>query len=48
MAGSTIKDFKDLDVWRVARELRLDTIAQRTAQLLNGYLRATLALKKVA
>jgi len=127
MAGSTIKDFKDLDVWQVAREFRnemykvaralpdseryalgtqirraatsvtaniaegfgrfgyqenaqfcrqargslfelrdhlttcvdqgfiatkegerLDTIAQRTAQLLNGYLRATLALKRVA
>ena len=27
---------------------RLDTIAQRTAQLLNGYLRSTLALKRAA
>ena len=127
MAQSTIKDFKDLDVWQVARELRtemykvartlpdfekfalgtqirraassvtaniaegfgrfsyqenaqfcrqargsvfelrdhlttcvdqgyittkegerLDTIAQRAAQLLNGYLRATLALKRAS
>src|SRR5271157_551173 len=127
MAQSTIKDFKDLDVWQVARELRtemykvartlpdfekfalgtqirraassvtaniaegfgrfsyqenaqfcrhargslfelrdhlttctdqsyvdlkesqrLDALAQRTAQLLNGYLRSTLALKAVA
>ncbi|MGB7591049.1 MAG: four helix bundle protein [Terriglobia bacterium] len=127
MAQSTIKDFKDLDVWQVARELRnemyvlarmlpefekfalatqirraassvtaniaegfgrfgyqenaqfcrqargsvfelrdhlttcvdqgyittkegerLDTIAQRAAQLLNGYLRSTLALKMAA
>ena len=127
MAQSAIKDFKDLDVWQVARELRtemykvartlpdfekfalgtqirraassvtaniaegfgrfsyqenaqfcrqargsvfelrdhlttcvdqgyittkegerLDTIAQRAAQLLNGYLRATLALKRAS
>jgi four helix bundle protein len=127
MSESTIEDFKDLDVWKVARELRnemykvaralpdsekyalatqirraaisvtanvaegfgrfgyqenaqfcrqargsvfelrdhmttcvdqgyvsakegerLDTIAQRTAQLLNGYLRSTLALKRAA
>jgi four helix bundle protein len=27
---------------------RLDTIAQRTAQLLDGYLRSTLALKRAA
>jgi len=27
---------------------RLDTIAQRTAQLLNGYLRSTLAMKRAA
>ena len=27
---------------------RLDTIAQRTSQLLNGYLRSTLALKRAA
>jgi len=27
---------------------RLDALAQRTAQLLNGYLRSTLALKRVA
>jgi hypothetical protein len=70
MAGG-IRDFKDLDVWVVARDLRtemykvaralpdfekidmkegerLDAVAQRVAQLLNGYLRSTLALKAVA
>ena len=56
MAGA-IRDFQDLDVWNVARELRtaiydvasegkrLDALTQRVGQLLNGYVRSTLALK---
>jgi len=38
----------DQDYIDVKESQRLDTMAQRVAQLLNGYLRSTLALKAVA